>query len=1060
MARRKAGENKVTVGSITDVSGEVTIAGGDIYKGFTAEQVSVLLTQITSKYRRKPFDGRCPYKGLDVFEEEDAELFFGRERLVNDLVNRVKESRTVFITGPSGSGKSSLVRAGLIHALKEGKIKGSERWLYETMKPGREPVKDLALAFSRLKGPDLTDYFLAHANETDVLNKCAESVLSGQKTQRFVLFIDQFEEIFTQINGEEERQAFINMLAHAGTVENGRVIVLFAMRSDFVSNCATYPALNELLSQEFRQIGAMQPDELVSAIALPARHVGLPIEDELIVRIINDMKGEPGALPLMQFALKDLFDSRQEKGGVIALTLEDYLRHGGIQKSLERHADASLATLGEHEQELTRSIFRGLIEIGRGTQDTKRTALFDELVPANASTEEVLAIVQKLADARLIITDEQAGKDTVTISHEKLIDAWPWLKKLVNENRDAIALQNEIANDAKEWGEKKRDASYLYSGARLINAREQLESRRLFLSGTAQEFVKAGISRQKRGQFILITGIATFIGLLLIAVVVFGRQSGINAELAQRNEEIANTAQSASTSAFQQEATAQANADEAERQADEAKKQALIALARQLASQAQSIDASRDIYKDIVVLLAVQSMKIIPSIEAAQVLLNSNFGGVCLNISNMTHDGDVTSVAFSPDGQYIVSGSDDGTARKWDICGEEEIASMDVDGPVNSVTFSPDGKYVVSAGGSTIHVGEPLTWKEIAHMTLERPVTSVALSLDGKYVVSSSWWDSTIHVWETLTGREVTRMTHNTVVSVAFSPDGQYVVSGGQGSVRVWKAFTGQEVAHMPHDALVTSVAFSADGKYVISAVHSTIHVWEPLTGKEIAHMTIEEGITSIAVSPDSKYVVSGSYDHTARVWEVSTGLEVARMTHDSRVTAVAFSQDSKYVVSGSSWDSSDSRGYGSTARVWDASTGVEVARINHGYSVTSVAFSPDGKNVVSAGCDKLDYFVENGISCIEGSARVWIWQPDDLIANVCGNNFGIRNLTRAEWKQYIGDALPYQAVCENSPIEPEVTATPAPVLISPTSVETNIPTNTPLALPTFDFSSVSTPTP
>src|SRR5215510_9243780 len=117
---------------------------------------------------------------MDLFEEEDAEMFFGRDKLVADLVRRVKESRTVFITGPSGSGKSSLVRAGLIHALKQGTIKGSDRWLYETMKPGREPIKDLALAFSRLKSPELQDYFLTHISETEILNKCAESVLSGR----------------------------------------------------------------------------------------------------------------------------------------------------------------------------------------------------------------------------------------------------------------------------------------------------------------------------------------------------------------------------------------------------------------------------------------------------------------------------------------------------------------------------------------------------------------------------------------------------------------------------------------------------------------------------------------------------------------------------------------------------------------------------------------------------------------------------------------------------------------------------------------------------------------
>src|SRR5215212_1006418 len=486
-SRKPKSEAQVNIntGDIRDVSGEVNIAGRDIYKGYSVEQVSVLLTQITSTLQPKPFDGRCPYKGLEVFEEEDAGLFFGRKRLVEDLVGRVKESRTVFITGPSGSGKSSLVRAGLLHALKEGAIGSSKRWLYETMKPGREPLKDLALAFSRLKGPELADYFLAHADETDVLHKCAESVLSGHKDQRFVLFVDQFEEVFTQINQEAERAAFLNMLAHAGTLENGRVIVLFAMRSDFLSNCAAYPALNEMLSQQFRQIGAMQPEELVSAIALPAKKVGLPVEPELIAQIINDMKGEPGALPLMQFALKELFEARGAKGGDIALTLEDYLARGGIQKMLARHADATLNELSAEQQALARSIFSGLIEIGRGRQDTRRTALFEELVPAETKEEDVQVVVRQLADARLVITDEQAGKDTVTIAHERLISAWPWLEKLIDENRDAIALQNEIASDAKEWDDHGRDPSYLYTGARLANAYEQVTAKHLVLSGLA-----------------------------------------------------------------------------------------------------------------------------------------------------------------------------------------------------------------------------------------------------------------------------------------------------------------------------------------------------------------------------------------------------------------------------------------------------------------------------------------------------------------------------------------------------------------------------------------------
>jgi len=461
--------------------------------GYSTEQVSALITQISNTFQVKPFDGRCPYKGLDVFEEEDAGLFFGREKLVDDLVSRVKDSRTVFVTGPSGSGKSSLARAGLIHALKQGAIKEShsERWLYATMKPGRDPIGELARVASSLAGStNAEDEIRAKAMaDATIFARWCEITLKEGRDKRVVLFIDQFEEVFTQINKEEERAAFLNLLTHAAAVENGRVIVLFSMRSDFIPNCATYPQMNDLLNKQFIQIGAMQPEELVSAIAQPALRVGLKIDPDLIAQIINDMKGEPGALPLMQFALKDLFEAEQAKGDMIALTLNDYIQRGGIQKSLERHADAAFAKLGSNEQELARSIFGGLIEIGRGTVDTRRTALFNELVPTGGSSEEAKAIVQKLADARLITTDDV----TVTISHEKLIDAWPWLKKLVNENRDVIALQNEIAEDAKEWEEHNRDESYLYTGARLVNAREKLETRKLVLSGLAQSFVDAGI---------------------------------------------------------------------------------------------------------------------------------------------------------------------------------------------------------------------------------------------------------------------------------------------------------------------------------------------------------------------------------------------------------------------------------------------------------------------------------------------------------------------------------------------------------------------------------------
>ena len=929
----QAEDQSIAIGSIDvegSVSGKITI-GHTI--GYTVDEVSALIEQITTTFQPKDFDGRCPYKGLDVFREEDAELFFGREMLVADLVERLGGSRTVFITGPSGSGKSSLVRAGLLPALQGGAIKNSDHWLYQTIKPGRDPIESMALAFSRLKSPELGKYFRENIHEANILHECTEAALSSREDQRLVIFIDQYEEIFTQVSSEKERILFLDVLTQAARIENGRAIFLFAMRSDFVSNCATYPKLNDLLNQQFVQIGAMQPDELVSAIAQPALRVGLQIDPDLIAQIINDMEGEPGALPLMQFALKDLFDAEQAKGGVIALTRQAYLRRGGIQKSLERHADASFGKLEKHEQELARSIFSGLIEIGRGTQDTRRTALFDELVPASTKATEIGAIVSKLADARLITTDEQAGKDLVTIAHEKLIDAWPWLKKLVNENRDVIALQNEIAGDANEWEQQKRDPSYLYRGARLVNASEQLETKKLVLSGTANEFVQAGIARQRREKLVRYFSISTIIVSVIAGVLLFSYLSTANSKkLAELSERSANTQQAIAS-------TSLANAEEAQSQEK-------IALARQIAAQAQSIFMTGNSKQMIAVLLALQSMNMYPSIEAVQVLQNST---IARSVSNMHHENMVGTIAFSPDGKYVVSGSWDRSARVWDAFSGGEIARMPHEGNVISVVFSPNSKYIASGSwDNTARVWEATTGKEIARVTHEQRVNGVACSPDGKYVASGSD-DHTARVWETTTGQEIARMTHQARVNViAFSPDGNYIASGSDDhSVRVWEVVTGQEIAQFTHEGNVISLSYSPDGSYVVSGSSGnddyTARVWEATTGQEIARTEYDDSVNSVAFSSDSQYVVSASGNHIVQVWEATTGIEISQMIHDSNVRMAAFSPDGHYVVSASR---------DGTARVWETKTGKEIARMTHEDRVWAVSFSPDGRYAVSSSSD------------------------------------------------------------------------------------------------------------
>lgn len=359
----------------------------------------------------------------------------------------------------------------------------------------------------------------------------------------------------------------------------------------------------------------------------------------------------------------------------------------------------------------------------------------------------------------------------------------------------------------------------------------------------------------------------------------------------------------------------------------------------------------------------------------------------------------------------------------WEAATGEEIARMTYVGGVNSVAFSPNGKYIVSGGcdqhGSSFmciqgsaRVWEAATGKEIAQTNYDHDVYAVVFSPDGKYVASggcdqlgsgySPCAQGSARVWEPQTGKEIARMTHDgSVVAVAFSLDGKYVVSGSSdGMARVWEITTGKEIASVTHDESVFSVGFSPDRKYVVSAGGYTASVWEAATGKVVAssyHAALGPStpVISVALSPDGKYVVSGGADGAAIVLEAATGEQITYITHDAdgSEVSVAFSPDGTYVVSASS---------AGTTRLWESFTGKEIAQMM-GDSVHSVTFSPDGKYVASGGAD---------------TVRVWVYRPVDLIAESC---FRVtHNLTYEEWDQYIGDTLPYQAVCPDLPLDLE----------------------------------------
>jgi cytidylate kinase len=506
MAVNKADSDgdRIEVGSITN-GRAIAIGRGAtaIYQGLSVAEVAVLVAELKRVDQPAVWDGRIPYLGLSAFQESDAAFFFGRESVVDDLLQRVQAANFIVIAGPSGSGKSSVARAGLFHALRHGRLPKSDQWRLATMQPGGNPIEQLALAIERLTHIPGTGNHIRHNGPENglALQEQIQILLSDDPDQRFVLLVDQFEECFTQTKEEAARAAFINLLTCAAQSANGRTIILPALRSGFISRCARYPELRELMSRQFQLVGAMEAHDLAKAITLPALEVGAAIDPALVSRILADMKGEPGALPLMSFALRDLFEvEKTRKGEPMDLTLPEYLQRGGIERALERHANQVFANFSQEQQELAKAIFSRLIEVGQGRVDTRRTAVFSELVPAGKGAAEVMAVVDALArpGARLLITggghEDESGTPTpitVTIAHEKLIDAWPWLRQLVDENREGLRLQRKLAEAAFAWDSHNRDDSYLYRGARLMKIEASFADSDYQLSDLEHAFLNA-----------------------------------------------------------------------------------------------------------------------------------------------------------------------------------------------------------------------------------------------------------------------------------------------------------------------------------------------------------------------------------------------------------------------------------------------------------------------------------------------------------------------------------------------------------------------------------------
>jgi hypothetical protein len=462
----------------------------------------------------KPETGESPYMGLRYFDTADADLFYGREALTDELLRRVQTESFLAIVGASGSGKSSVARAGLIPAWK-----AATRGTVHVITPTARPLESLAASLTRESESVTATSTLMDDMQKDVrsLRLYVKKMLSNSGATTLLLDVDQFEEVFTLCKDLAGRKAFIENLLSLVDGEHPAAQVILTLRADFYHQCAGYEGLRQALEKHQAYIGAMTRGELREAIIQPAEKNGWGFQPGLVDLILQDVGTEPGALPLLSHALLETWKRRQGR----TLSLQGYHEAGGVKKAITQTAESVYDNFSTEEQTIARGIFLRLTELGEGVQDTRRRVKLDELVQTRQQ-EAVVKVLQTLTSARLVTTEE----DSAEVAHEALIREWGTLRKWLDEDRESLSLHRHLTETAQEWQRRGREASELYRGTRLRLLQDWLKEHHDSLSPLEAEFLKASQNVKRQERFRL--GAFGSLGVMLLLLAVLGVTGQLN----------------------------------------------------------------------------------------------------------------------------------------------------------------------------------------------------------------------------------------------------------------------------------------------------------------------------------------------------------------------------------------------------------------------------------------------------------------------------------------------------------------------------------------------------
>ncbi|GIH92160.1 PD40 domain-containing protein [Planobispora siamensis] len=839
-------------------------------------------------------EDEAPYRGLAPFRPEDARFFHGREKLVDELIERLDQRPFLALFGPSGAGKSSLLRAGLLPGARDPVRTGGRAWRALLMTPGANPLREYEARIAATTGepPD----------GTPVSPDTAGRIPPGGT----LLVIDQFEEVFTLCRDPGERTRFIATLLAATRAPQDPMRVVLGVRADFYAHCADHPELADALTDAQILLGPMTTEELRQAITRPARDCGCTVEGSLLATIIADTAGQPGALPLISHALLETW--RRRRGN--ALTLAGYQAVGGIHGALAKTAETLYTTLTPQRRACAASLFLRLTAPGEGTGDTGRRVTHDELDLDDPDTRAVLDL---FAGARLITL----GDNTVEIAHEALIRAWPRLHRWLTADRESLRIRHHLTQAARMWISLDRDPGALYRGARLAVAREWAahrdrrdvlnEDERAFLEASVrlEDAERAGIVRRSRQ----LRRLAAALVLLLVVTTgtgVFAIGQWRDAEHAHRT-----------------------------------------ALSRQLAAQALTLADSEP---ETAMLLAAEAFATEPTTEARGTLLSTS----PLHDHHGTlsgHTGAVSQVLFGPDGRTLYSVGRDRAVAVWDTRRRTRSATLTGhDTWLKTAALSPDGRTLVTGGED----GAPVLW-DVAARTRAAVLTGhaaqireIAFSPDGRTVATASD-DMTVILWDVASRTRLATLTGHTdkARGVAFSPDGRLLAtSGDDAAVILWDVASRTRLTTLTgHTETAGAVLFSPDGRVLASAgADTTVILWDVASRTRLTTFTHHRDgqIIAMAFSPDGRTLATTGHDPAILLWDVGHRVLRGRLTgHRANVYTLAFSPREPLLASA---------GEDGNVLLWDV-TRPRLA--SHDDEADDAVFSPDGRTLATTSAGK-----------------------------------------------------------------------------------------------------------